>query len=117
MAFKDSFGQPTRRPPKPRPSTSEGFYSSLIETGKPEWKKAPKELKIRAYGVYGMLLAIPVFVVSLYEIYRRLDGKSTKKIQEGEILDDRLVRWYDKEEKEEKEENSMMFRLFGRDFF
>ncbi|CAK7900475.1 hypothetical protein CAAN1_23S01882 [[Candida] anglica] len=102
--------------PKPKPANSE-FLQSLLDTGRPNWKKAPKELKIRYYGVYAVLFSIPIVFISSYEMYRRLEGKSTKKVQEGEILEDRQVRTFGEKEKWEVEKNSLMYRIFGRDFF
>lgn len=93
------------------------FVQELAETGRANWKKAPKELKNRYYGIYMVMFSIPLIAISSWEMYRRLEGKSTKKVQEGEMLDGQLVRKYDEVEKWSTEKNSLMYRIFGRDFF
>lgn len=67
--------------------------------------------------MYMVLFLIPLIFISSYEMYRRLEGKSTKKVQEGEMLDGQQVRKYSEEEKWQTEKNSFMYKLFGRDFF
>lgn len=116
-----------RTNPKPEPTSNiqrliqqhakSDFVKELAETGRANWKKAPKELKGRYYGMYMVLFLIPLIFISSYEMYRRLEGKSTKKVQEGEMLDGQQVRKYSEEEKWQTEKNSFMYKLFGRDFF
>ncbi|CAH2355551.1 hypothetical protein CLIB1423_28S00826 [[Candida] railenensis] len=104
--------------PKPKPTpVDDEFRKNLRQNGKLNWKKAPKEIKVRYYGMYAILFSIPILAISTYEMYRRLEGKSTKKVQEGEILEDKTVRKFDEVEKWEVEKKSLMYRLFGRDFF
>lgn len=106
----------TVTPPPPKPMDAE-FLKSLRDTGKLNWKKAPKEIKTRYYGMYAVLFSIPIIIISSYEMYRRLEGKSTKKVQQGEILEDRTIRKFDEAEKWKVEKESIMYRIFGRDFF
>ncbi|RLV87991.1 hypothetical protein JA9_002558 [Meyerozyma sp. JA9] len=101
---------------KPRPKDSE-FISELVQTGKANWKKAPTAVRNRYYGIYMILFSIPILILPSYEIWRRLEGKSTKQVQKGEILEGQQVRPFDEREKWEKEKNSLMYRIFGRDFF
>lgn len=102
--------------PKPKSKDSE-FIQELVETGRANWKKAPKAVKTRYYGIYMIMFSIPVILIPSYEIYRRLEGKSTKKVQEGELLDGNEVRKFDEVEKWQVEKNSLMYKIFGRDFF
>lgn len=101
---------------KPKPKDSE-FIKELVETGRANWKIAPKAIKTRYYGVYMVLFSIPILLLPSYEIYRRLEGKSTKKVQQGEILEGHEVRKFGEEEKWNTEKDSFMYKLFGRDFF
>lgn len=108
-------------PKKPRTRESvahETFLKGLVESGKPDWKAAPKEIKTRYRGIYLVLFSIPILFIPGYELYRRVSGKSTKKVQEGEYLGgDRGIRKFSEEEKWEVERNSLMYKIFGRDFF
>lgn len=97
-------------------STKPDFVEELIETGRPNWKKAPKSVRNRYYGIYMVLLSIPVILVPSIELYRRLEGNSTKRVQEGE-LEGTEVRKFGEKEKWEREQNSFMYKLFGKDFF
>lgn len=63
------------------------------------------------------MFSIPVILIPSYEIYRRLEGKSTKRVQEGELLEGNEVRKFDEVEKWQVEKNSLMYKIFGRDFF
>ena len=101
---------------KPRPKDSE-FILELVQTGKANWKKAPAAVRNRYYGIYMILFSIPILLLPSYEIWRRLEGKSTKQVQKGEILEGQQVRPFDEREKWEKEKNSFMYKIFGRDFF
>jgi hypothetical protein len=99
-----------------KPQDSE-FVQELVQTGKVNWKKAPKQVKTRYYGIYLILFSIPFIVIPSIEMYRRLDGKSTKKVREGELLPGKQIRKFDEQEKWEVEKNSLMYKLFGRDWF
>lgn len=125
-AFKTSSfhreGRNTRpEPPKmketPENATRQTFLRGLVETGRPNWKEAPLEIKTRCRGVYFVLFSIPILLVPGYELFRRLSGRSTKKVQEGEYLGEQGIRKFDEEEKWEVERNSLMYRIFGRDFY
>lgn len=103
---------------KPQSSTkSSPFVEELVQTGRPNWKKAPPQIKQRYKGIYLVLLSIPVLGVTSFEMYRRLEGRSAKKIQQGERLPNGMNRDFDEEEKIKVEQNSLMYRIFGRDFF
>lgn len=106
-------------PPKPKAvkARESQFVKELVETGKPNWKLAPKEVKSRYYGIYMILLGLPIFLVLSTVLYRRLEGKSTRKVQEGEILENGDVRKFDEAEKWSTEKNSILYKIFGRDFF
>jgi hypothetical protein len=106
----------TKPKPKPKSKDSE-FIQELVETGRANWKKAPKAVKTRYYGIYMIMFSIPVILIPSYEIYRRLEGKSTKRVQEGELLEGNEVRKFDEVEKWQVEKNSLMYKIFGRDFF
>lgn len=101
---------------KPRPKDSE-FIQELVQTGKANWKKAPQAVKSRYYGIYMILFSIPILLLPSYEIWRRLEGKSTKQVQKGEIVEGQQVRQFDEQEKWETEKKSLMYKIFGRDFF
>lgn len=104
--------------PKPKPKAKDSeFIQELVETGRANWKKAPKAVRTRYYGIYMIMFSIPVILIPSYEIYRRLEGKSTKKVQEGELIDGNEVRKFDETEKWQVEKNSLMYKLFGKDFF
>ncbi|KAK6455393.1 uncharacterized protein RJT20DRAFT_46699 [Scheffersomyces xylosifermentans] len=102
--------------PKPKPKDSE-FIQELVETGKANWKKAPKAVKTRYYGIWMVLVSIPLIAIPSLEMYRRLEGKSTKKVRQGEVLEGNEVRKYDEAEKWRVERESWTYKLFGRDFF
>lgn len=102
--------------PKPKPKDSQ-FIQQLADTGKANWKIAPKAIKTRYYGIYMVLFSIPVLLLSSYELFRRLEGKSTKKVQQGELLEGNEVRKFSEQEKWKVERESLMYRIFGRDFF
>lgn len=99
-----------------KPPQSE-FFAELVETGKPNWKKAPKAVKTRYNGIFLVLFSIPFILLPGWELYRRLGGKSTKKVQEGEILEGHQVRKFDEVEKWNVEKESWMYKIFGKDFF
>lgn len=109
---------PNVPPSKPTKAKQDpGFLKGLVETGRVDWKKAPKAIRTRYTGIYLILVSIPIITLSSYELYRRLEGKSTKKVQEGELVDGKEVRKFDEIEKWQVEKNSLMYRLFGKDFF
>lgn len=111
-------GKPAYTKPKPKPKAKDSeFIQELVETGRANWKKAPKAVKTRYYGIYMIMFSIPVILIPSFEIYRRLEGKSTKKVQEGELLEGNEVRKFDEVEKWQVEKNSLMYKIFGRDFF
>lgn len=113
-----SFHQEGLRVPKPKPKPKDSeFVRELAETGRANWKKAPKAIKTRYYGVYMVLFSIPILLLPLYELYRRLEGKSTKKVQQGELDENMEIRKFDEHEKWLTERDSWMYRIFGRDFF
>ncbi|KAK6465191.1 hypothetical protein DFJ63DRAFT_310292 [Scheffersomyces coipomensis] len=93
------------------------FISELVETGRPNWNKAPKAVRTRYNGVHLILLSIPIIFISTYELYRRLEGKSTKKVREGEIMENHEIRKYGEKEKWEVEKNSWNYKIFGKDFY
>lgn len=99
------------------PKEGAQFYEELAETGRPNWKKAPKEVRTRYRGVFMILFSIPIMLVPGWEIYRRVSGKSTKKVQQGEILEGQTVRRFSEEEKWRTEKDSMMYKIFGKDLF
>jgi hypothetical protein len=100
-----------------RPAPDGEFVQNLKNGGRLNLRSAPRAIKTRYYGMYAVLFSIPVIFVSSLEMYRRLEGTSSKKMQEGEILEDRLVRKFDEAEKWLVERQSLMYRLFGKDFF
>lgn len=95
----------------------EEFFSELVETGKPNWKKAPAAVKTRYNGIFLVLFSIPLILLPGWELYRRLGGKSTKKVQQGEILEGKQVRKFDEVEKWQTEKDSLLYKIFGKDFF
>lgn len=102
--------------PKPKAKDSE-FIQELVETGRANWKKTPKAVKTRYYGIYLILFSIPLIIIPSVEMYRRLEGKSTKKIRQGEVLEGQEIRKFDEAEKWKVEKDSWMYKIFGRDFF
>ncbi|KAI5962263.1 uncharacterized protein KGF55_003339 [Candida pseudojiufengensis] len=98
-------------------SKNSPFVKELVETGKPNWSKAPPQLKQRYKGIHLILLSIPVIAISSYELWARLDGKSVKKMQTGELLSDGSVREFNEFEKYQREKNSIIGKIFGLDFF
>lgn len=101
---------------KPKPPQDE-FFAELVETGRPNWKKAPKAVKTRYNGIFMILFSIPIMLLPGWELYRRIEGKSTKKVQEGEILEGKQVRRFGETEKWQVEKDSLMYKIFGRDFY
>lgn len=93
------------------------FFTQLVETGKPNWKLAPAAVKSRYNGIFLVLFSIPFILLPGWELYRRLGGKSTKKVQQGEIVEGKQVRKFDEVEKWQVEKESFMYKIFGRDFF
>ncbi|EMG45379.1 hypothetical protein G210_4439 [Candida maltosa Xu316] len=93
------------------------FVEELVLTGRPNWKKAPPQLKQRYRGIFLVLLSIPIIGMSSFEIIRRLEGKSTKRVRQGERLPDGTNRNYSEEEKIKVEQESVMYKIFGKDFF
>lgn len=109
----ENVGQLTRKPKTPK----DEFFTELVETGRPNWKKAPKAVKQRYNGIYMILVSIPIMTLTGWELYRRLSGKSTKKVQEGEIIEGQEVRKFGEAEKWQREKDSILYKIFGRDFF
>ncbi|RCK63840.1 hypothetical protein Cantr_10772 [Candida viswanathii] len=99
-------------PPKDSP-----FVEELVQTGRPNWQKAPPQLKQRYRGLHLILLSIPVLLITSVEMYRRLEGKATKKVQQGELLPNGTSRDFNEAEKRKVEESSWASKLFGIDFF
>lgn len=104
-----------RNPNPDAPKTE--FFTQLVETGKPNWKLAPAAVKSRYNGIFLVLFSIPFILLPGWELYRRLGGKSTKKVQQGEIVEGKQVRKFDEVEKWQVEKESFMYKIFGRDFF
>ena len=102
---------------KPKAGPQDEFFSELVQTGKPNWKKAPAAVKNRYNGIFLILFSIPILLLPGWELYRRINGKSTKKVQEGEVIEGRTVRKFDEAEKWQVERNSIMYKIFGKDFF
>ena len=93
------------------------FVEELVLTGRPNWKKAPQQIKQRYKGIYLILLSIPIIGITTFEIIQRLEGRSTKKIQQGERLPNGINRDFDEQEKIKVEKESIMYKIFGKDFF
>lgn len=93
------------------------FFTELVETGRANWKKAPKAVKTRYNGIFMILFSIPILIIPGWELYRRMEGKSTKKVQQGELLENKQVRRFDEAEKWQVERDSLMYKIFGRDFY
>ncbi|EAZ63177.1 predicted protein [Scheffersomyces stipitis CBS 6054] len=104
------------RKPQPKAPQSE-FITELVETGKANWKKAPQAVRTRYYGVFMILLSVPLIIIPSLEMYRRLEGTSTKKVRQGELLEGNEVRKYDEAEKWKVEKESWTYKIFGKDFF
>ncbi|KAI3402970.1 hypothetical protein KGF56_004223 [Candida oxycetoniae] len=98
-------------------TSSSPFTQELLMTGRPNWDKAPSQLKQRYRGIFLVLLSIPIIAVTSFVMYQRLEGKSTKKIQQGELLENGTKRDFDEAEKYKVEKESFMYKIFGRDFF
>lgn len=58
-----------------------------------------------------------MIIFPLIEIYKRLEGKLVKKVRQGELLEGQEVRPYSEDEKWQNERNSLMYKLFGKDWF
>ena len=93
------------------------FVQELVLTGRPNWEKAPPQLKQRYKGIFLVLLSVPIIFITSFEMYQRLEGQSTKKIQQGEKLPNGVNRDFDEVEKYKVEKESVMYKLFGKDFF
>lgn len=98
-------------------SPKDEFFTELVETGRPNWKKAPSAVKKRYNGIFLILFSIPILLLPGWELYRRINGTSTKKVQEGEVIEGKKVRKFDEAEKWQVEKNSIMYKIFGKDFF
>lgn len=115
---RDTRPEPQRTPMSREQATNRTFLKGIVETGRPNWKAAPQEIKTRYRGIYFILFSIPVLLLPGYELYRRISGRSTKKVQQGEYLgSDKGIRKFSEEEKWEVERNGIMYKIFGRDFF
>lgn len=128
-----SFHREGRPKPKPKPKPVEQipvavkaepsgeplseFIKELVETGKANWKKAPSAVKKRYNGIFLILVSIPILFMSTSEMIRRLEGRSTKKVRQGELLENNEIRKYDEVEKWQVEKSSFMYKIFGKDFF
>lgn len=110
-------GEKASLQPQNPQSPKDEFFSELVKTGRPNWKKAPSAVKQRYNGIFMILFSIPIMALSGWELYRRMEGKSTKKVQVGEIIQGKEVRKFDEAEKWQREKNSLLFKIFGRDFF
>ncbi|EGV61646.1 hypothetical protein CANTEDRAFT_107586 [Yamadazyma tenuis ATCC 10573] len=123
--FQNStFHREGKQPQKPKPKASplsdqpqSEFIQELVETGRANWKRAPPEVKKRYNGIFLILFSLPILFMSTSELVRRLEGGSTKKVRQGELLDNKEIRRYDEVEKWQVEKNSIMYKVFGRDFF
>lgn len=93
------------------------FFDEVAETGRPDWKKAPREVKSQYRGIFLILFSIPIILIPGWEIYKRLSGRSTKKVQEGELGDDYSIRRFDEHEKWKTERDSFLYKIFGKDFY
>lgn len=111
--------KPTAKPEaKPAaPEQNSEFIKELVETGRANWSKAPKAVKQRYNGIFLILFSIPIIAFSTFEMVRRLEGRSTKKIRQGEVLDNNDIRKYGEVEKWQVERDSIMYKIFGKDFF
>ncbi|WLF79280.1 hypothetical protein PVL30_003032 [Lodderomyces elongisporus] len=89
----------------------------LIQTGRPNWSKAPPQLKQRYNGIFLILLSVPVIFITTYEMVQRLEGRSTKKVQQGERREDGTKREFSEAEKWQVEKQSLSTKIFGKDFF
>lgn len=98
-------------------AASSPFIRGLIDTANPSWKLAPPELRRRYRGIYLILVSVPIILVLLYELYRRLEGKSVKRVRKGEILEGDDIRLYSETEKWAQEKDSWSYKLFGKDWF
>ncbi|CAN3365872.1 hypothetical protein DICA3_E27446 [Diutina catenulata] len=111
----------TPKAPEPQPGTNKPknsrFLQELVETGRANWKIAPAEVKTRYRGIFLVLCSIPLLIFPSIEVIRRLEGKSVKKVRKGELLEGNQVRPYGEAEKWEVEKDSLMYKIFGRDFF
>lgn len=105
------------RAPKTPESPPDPFIHELIETGRANWKKAPKEVRTRYRGIFLILFSIPFILLPGWEMGKRVTGHSTKKVQEGEILENGVVRKFDEAEKWKTEKESLMYKIFGKDFY
>lgn len=104
-------------PPKKPTTPKDEFFTELVKTGRPNWKKAPTAVKQQYNGILLILFSIPIMALSGWELYRRVEGKSTKKVQEGEIVQGKEVRKFGEAEKWQREKDSVLYKIFGRDFF
>lgn len=101
---------------KPKPPRHE-FFVDLEKNARPDWKKAPAELRKRYRGIFLILVSIPIIFVPALELWRRMEGKSTRKVQQGEVVEGKTVRKFDEAEKWQREKDSVLYKLFGRDFY
>lgn len=102
-------------PPKSGPDAE--FYEEIVQTGRVNWKKAPKAVKTRYTGIWLVLVSIPLLLIPSWEMYRRLEGTSTRKVRQGELLDGQEVREFDETEKWKVEKEGIIYKIFGKDWF
>lgn len=93
------------------------FSKQLVMATSSGSNSAPNVLKQRNMGIYLVLLSIPILFILLYELYRRLEGKSFKRIRQGERRENDKVRYYSEAEKYTNERQSWSYKLFGKDWF
>ncbi|KAG7661803.1 uncharacterized protein J8A68_004692 [[Candida] subhashii] len=108
---------PRTDPNGPARTIDSPFIHHLKQTGRAEWKLADPKLKQRSNAIFLILLSIPVLAISSYELFNRFQGRSHKKLQKGEILEGQLVRDFTEEEIVQREQSSILTKLFGQDPF
>ncbi|RLV94755.1 hypothetical protein JA1_001544 [Spathaspora sp. JA1] len=101
----------------PRPHVDSPFVQDLVATGKPDWKLASPQMKSKYRGFQMILIGIPIAFVASYEIFRRFEGLSVRRLQKGEIGEDGSIDYWDEDKILEVERNSWTYKLFGPDFF
>lgn len=66
-------------------------------------------------SVFLIMLGLPLFLITSVVLYRRVFEGQDKRIQLGEYTPDGGLRVFSQEEKEKKDSNSWLTRIFGKD--
>lgn len=77
--------------------------------------KTPRKPPMNKNSVFLIMLALPLFTVSTYVLYKRVILGQPKRVQQGEYTPDGGLRIFDAEEKKERNSNTWTTWFFGKE--